>query len=729
MIGTTNKRHPSLRCGLIGLVALLGTLVWGMPTQAEIYHLHGEDGAPLWAGEGIDLQRVFRPTPLHLKAQRIVRVGMRWDGPSHLEWQARFRKKSGAWSAWFTLRTTWNESSSHNSHVDPPQGWASEVEVRVLGEGHPSFVAIELIGKLGPLAVPYAPSKTGKPLPSAPNPGPLGVSGPYNPRSAWKAARAKCSSRDATKNRIAIHHTVSPNNDTMSPEARLRGIQSFHQNTRGWCDVGYHILISQDGRAWEGRPADTLGAHVGSQNRGALGISFIGTFTSVTPNNKMLCTGAKLIDWAVKQFGISRNRTSIMGHRQFPGNSTACPGDKLYALIGSMITQSSQSGNCSSVTPPKCDNVRTANLSGGRLNIRKSSTAQSQRLGDMPEGTCLKVLAKTDKGQSVRGNTTWYQINYQSIKGGWISGYYANCSTCKPPTEGKGTLKGLVYDKKVGKTKKLAGAKVEISGASAVTTGTDGSFSASLAPKSYTLKVSLSGYKTASVQSTVTADKTTNVEIALEPTTGPPQDIEAPKIVITAPKDGATVSTSFVQVTGTITDNDSVSKAELNGTSLTLGAKGEFALRVNLQPGQQTLQVSAWDPSGNRGTEQVTVVSLASGEGSGTEPTTDAPQTEQTANDAGSQDTSSTDTTSPLDDTPTVLDSGATGQPCKGPSDCSAGYVCDNGVCTSNLVSGLAGGCQCNSQGSNNLPLGILFLVGWLAWMTRRKRRRNQEAR
>ncbi len=714
MKGTKQQFSGRWRCWFLGWCVGLVLLASSNPVQADIHHLHGEDGSPLWAGQGAILQRVFRPQPLHLKGQHIVRIGMRWDGPSQVEWQARFRQNNGTWGAWLTARTTWSEGLLHNSHVDPPQGWTHEVEVRYLGEAHPTFVAIELLGKLGPRALPYVPTTPGKPLPANPNPGSLGISGPYNPRSVWKAANAKCSTRDATKKRIAIHHTVTPNNDSASPESRLRGIQSYHQGTQGWCDIGYHLLISQDGRAWEGRPADLLGTHVGSNNTNTLGISFMGTFTSVTPNNKMLCTGAKLIDWAVKTFGIPRNRNAIWGHRQFPKNSTACPGDKLYAQISNMVTQSSQGGNCSSGPPPKCDNVKTVRLGGSTLNIRKSATASSQKLGDMPEGTCLKVLAKNDNGQSVSGNTTWYQIQYNSITG-WISGYYADCSTCTPPAPAKGTLKGLVYDKNVGKSKKLGGANVAISGSSTLTTKNDGTFGASLAPKTYTLKVTLSGYKDASKQVKIESNKTANVEFALEPST-PPQDIQAPTITITAPKDGATLTNSPVQVEGTITDNQNVTKAELNGVSLTLGAQGEFQQYLNLTPGQQTIQVDAWDPAGNKGTQQITVVYLGDNE-SNVEPQQDAalPEPPVTPTDAGGQEPATQpDATAPTDDKPLVLDA-AVGTPCTQPSECPSGYVCDVGSCkpfnSPTLINNLGGGCQCSGGGGTSLPLALLFVV------------------
>ena len=33
----------------------------------------------------------------------------------------------------------------------------------------------------------------------------------------------------------------------------LRGIQSFHQNTNGWCDIAYNFIVDRFGRIWEAR--------------------------------------------------------------------------------------------------------------------------------------------------------------------------------------------------------------------------------------------------------------------------------------------------------------------------------------------------------------------------------------------------------------------------------------------------------------------------------------------
>jgi len=69
-----------------------------------------------------------------------------------------------------------------------------------------------------------------------------------NGRSVCGARAARCSSSHRP-NRVTIHHTVTPTHDRLSPQARLRQIHSYHQDVRGWCDIGYHFLVSRDGQA------------------------------------------------------------------------------------------------------------------------------------------------------------------------------------------------------------------------------------------------------------------------------------------------------------------------------------------------------------------------------------------------------------------------------------------------------------------------------------------------
>ena len=94
-----------------------------------------------------------------------------------------------------------------------------------------------------------------------------------------------------------------------------------------------------------------------------------------------------------------------------------------------------QSGGSTNPPPPtNCDYIKTARLQGGQLNIRPSSNTNQSPVGTVGDGVCLKVLSKTTAGQNISGTTTWYKINHNGATG-WISAYYADCSSCGPPAE------------------------------------------------------------------------------------------------------------------------------------------------------------------------------------------------------------------------------------------------------------------------------------------------------
>ena len=161
-------------------------------------------------------------------------------------------------------------------------------------------------------------------------------------RSAWKAKSTKCTTSDAAKTRMAVHYTVTPSDN---PAARVRSIQAYHMDSLGWCDIGYHFLVGTDGSIYEGRPLSLLGAHVGGQNTGNVGVSFIGCFhpsgcsswPPVQPPEVMLGAGATLLDALSTSLGVPLDETHVKAHRDHAGQSTDCPGDNLYVRIPDLL--------------------------------------------------------------------------------------------------------------------------------------------------------------------------------------------------------------------------------------------------------------------------------------------------------------------------------------------------------------------------------------------------------
>ncbi len=166
--------------------------------------------------------------------------------------------------------------------------------------------------------------------------------GLVQPRSAWGARPARCSSSDPVKMRMAIHHTFTPPSSSGGYASRIRSIQSYHMDVRGWCDIGYHFLVTEDGRVWEGRPVDKMGANVAHHNTGTIGLSWVGCFdskacggisSSNVPSDAALQAAGHVMHALEQKFGITSDSDTIKGHRDFAGASTECPGNELEARL------------------------------------------------------------------------------------------------------------------------------------------------------------------------------------------------------------------------------------------------------------------------------------------------------------------------------------------------------------------------------------------------------------
>ncbi|MGW6984040.1 peptidoglycan recognition protein family protein [Streptomyces sp. NPDC054932] len=142
--------------------------------------------------------------------------------------------------------------------------------------------------------------------------------------------------------RIIVHHTATANVTDYSQQrafALARAIQTYHMDAQGWIDTGQHFTVSRGAFVMEGRHSSLAelragtrqvrAAHCIGQNTVAIGIENEGTYTSETPPAAQYAALADLCAHICDQYGLPASE--IYGHRDF--NATACPGDRLYALL------------------------------------------------------------------------------------------------------------------------------------------------------------------------------------------------------------------------------------------------------------------------------------------------------------------------------------------------------------------------------------------------------------
>ncbi len=148
---------------------------------------------------------------------------------------------------------------------------------------------------------------------------------------------------------ITFHHAAGFGATTLDEGLQqVKNIQTFHQNGRGWSDIGYHFVMDQSGRLYQGRPFLTepvalkevprlvQGAHVGNNNTGNIGVCVLGCYHPPEGANCRDAITPAALDSLVTMFaflsdayGVPTNQ--IKGHRDF--SSTACPGDNNYPLL------------------------------------------------------------------------------------------------------------------------------------------------------------------------------------------------------------------------------------------------------------------------------------------------------------------------------------------------------------------------------------------------------------
>lgn len=122
---------------------------------------------------------------------------------------------------------------------------------------------------------------------------------------------------------IVVHYSAS----FADQDLTVKDIDKMHRE-RGWQMVGYHYVIRRDGTVEQGRPESMVGAHVGNQNTGKIGICCIGGLERATGPNKGVDNRTpeqvesliKLIRDLLKRYPGAK----VVGHRDLA--ATQCPG-------------------------------------------------------------------------------------------------------------------------------------------------------------------------------------------------------------------------------------------------------------------------------------------------------------------------------------------------------------------------------------------------------------------
>ena len=420
---------PALLSAAIALVGCVNEL------QQHDDASDASDAATLFSAQSDDLLDDFSADDDGFQLTHVIaasgafsRVGLRFDATGPVAVEVRTSNDGAAtFSDWRPARVTFTEGSANNAFVDVARddrggAGSTHLQLRFAApvESQLTYLAVDAFvvdeqrdGAVEDSAAVQEQALTG---------------GSVRSRESWGARSRSCDSAH-TPSRITIHHTETPTNDSMGVAARLRQIQNYHIDVRGWCDIGYHFLVGNDGNIYQGRRETIVGAHVSGANTNNVGISFMGSYQNAPPSAAMMAAAANLLSELSRAYGITLDRTRVKTHRE--QGSTDCPGNALQARINDLLQ------NANNDTPPpapadpveqpaddSCAQVQVQGASS--LNVRPTASTSRTPRGTVAEGDIVDVIAAVD-GQDVNGTATWYEVQVSPSLRGFISGNYTRC--------------------------------------------------------------------------------------------------------------------------------------------------------------------------------------------------------------------------------------------------------------------------------------------------------------
>jgi len=123
-------------------------------------------------------------------------------------------------------------------------------------------------------------------------------------------------------NKIIIHCSATP----VGREVSVSNIRKWHLQ-RGFNDIGYHYVIHLDGKISVGRPIEKVGAHCAYENRGSIGICYVGGMSKDMKKPKDTRTQAQkdsLIKLMHELIYKYNKDMTIHGHNEYANKACPC---------------------------------------------------------------------------------------------------------------------------------------------------------------------------------------------------------------------------------------------------------------------------------------------------------------------------------------------------------------------------------------------------------------------
>ena len=121
--------------------------------------------------------------------------------------------------------------------------------------------------------------------------------------------------------KIIIHAAATP----PSMDVGVEEITQWHK-ARGFSTVGYHAVIRRDGQVESGRPIEITGAHAKGFNAFSIGVCLVGGINKWNePEFNFTRHQLASLDALIESYKQEYHDAEVMGHRDLPGVTKACP--------------------------------------------------------------------------------------------------------------------------------------------------------------------------------------------------------------------------------------------------------------------------------------------------------------------------------------------------------------------------------------------------------------------
>lgn len=131
-------------------------------------------------------------------------------------------------------------------------------------------------------------------------------------------------------NEIIVHCTATKENQ----EVTIEQIDKWHK-IRGFVGIGYHYVIGLDGKIYEGRDIDKVGAHCTNHNAKSIGVCYVGGLDSDgKPKDTRTHEQKVSLVALLRRLRRIYPSATIHGHREFANKACPCfDARKEYAVL------------------------------------------------------------------------------------------------------------------------------------------------------------------------------------------------------------------------------------------------------------------------------------------------------------------------------------------------------------------------------------------------------------